>query len=53
MSEKERQILETFSRLIPRLSDLEKEKLLAFGEGLGFAIDHGNEEAAHERIVNL
>lgn len=38
MSEKQKQILETFDKVIPMLSDLEKEKLLAFGEGLGFAV---------------
>ena len=38
MSEKEKQILETFDKVIPYLSEVEKEKLLAFGEGLGFAV---------------
>lgn len=36
MSEKEKQILETFERVIPDLSELEKEKLLSFGEGMAF-----------------
>lgn len=36
MTEKEKQILETFKRAIPTLSDLDKERLLSFGEGLGF-----------------
>lgn len=34
MSEKEKKIMDVFSRVIPALSDLEKEKLLAFGEGM-------------------
>ncbi len=38
MSEKQKQILDIFGKLIPQLTDFEKEKLLAFGEGLGFAV---------------
>lgn len=36
MSEQEKKILETFGKIIPSLSELEKEKLLAFGEGMAF-----------------
>lgn len=36
MSEKEKKILETFGKVIPDLSDMEKEKLLSFGEGMAF-----------------
>ena len=36
MSEKEKKILETFGKVIPNLSDMEKEKLLSFGEGMAF-----------------
>lgn len=36
MSEKEKQILETFGKVIPELSEMEKEKLLSFGEGMAF-----------------
>lgn len=36
MSEKEKQILETFEKVIPDLSEMEKEKLLSFGEGMAF-----------------
>lgn len=39
MSEKGKQILETFSKAIPSLSEMEKEKLLAFGEGMAFMVD--------------
>lgn len=39
MGEKEKKILGTFKWVIPHLSDVEKEKLLAFGEGLGFAVN--------------
>lgn len=33
MSEKEKKILETFGKVIPDLTDMEKEKLLSYGEG--------------------
>ena len=32
----EKKILDTFRKTIPQLSDLDKEKLLAFGEGMAF-----------------
>lgn len=50
MSEKEKQILETFNKVIPCLSDLEKEKLLAFGEGLGFAVGTDRKDDNHETV---
>lgn len=34
MSEKGKKILEAFEKAIPNMSEMEKEKLLAFGEGL-------------------
>ena len=36
MTETEKKILETFERIIPTLSELEREKLLSFGEGMAF-----------------
>lgn len=36
MSEKEKQILDTFKKVVPDLNDSEKERLLAFGEGMAF-----------------
>lgn len=39
MSEKDKQILETFQKVVPKLSDLDKEKLLSFGEGMAFKTD--------------
>lgn len=49
MTEKEVKILETFGKVIPELSDLEREKLLAFGEGMAFktTADSGKSDAAH------
>jgi hypothetical protein len=40
MSEREKQILETFGKVIPELSEMEKEKLLSFGEGMAFMKDN-------------
>lgn len=39
MSETGKKILETFGKAIPGMTDLEKEKLLAFGEGMAFMAD--------------
>ena len=36
MSEREKKILETFKSVIPELTELEREKLLSFGEGMAF-----------------
>lgn len=43
MSEREKKILDTFSKAIPGMSDLEKEKLLAFGEGMAFMVEQKKE----------
>ena len=45
MSEKEQKILDTFRKTLPELSDLEKEKLLSFGEGMAFVVKRGKEMA--------
>lgn len=34
MSDKDKRIMETFGKVVPNLSELDKEKLLAFGEGV-------------------
>ena len=44
MSDKGKKILETFKRIIPDLSDLDKEKLLAFGEGMAFKVNQQKNE---------
>ncbi len=46
MSEKEKKVLETFEVTIPKLNDLEKEKLLSFGEGMAFMADRRIERRA-------
>lgn len=46
MAENEK-ILETFANdVLPHLSDLDKEKLLAFGEGMRFAVKPTGQTAA-------
>ena len=36
MSENEKKILETFEKVLPDMTELEREKLLSFGEGIAF-----------------
>lgn len=36
MSEKQKKILEAMNKLVSQLSELDQERLLAFGEGLAF-----------------
>lgn len=50
MSEKEQKILDTFRKTIPELSDLEKEKLLSFGEGMAFVVKRGKEVAGQAEV---
>lgn len=42
MSEKEKQILKTFGEIIPNLTELEKEKLISYGEGYAEGIRNRN-----------
>jgi len=44
MSEKERQIFETFVYIIPRISESDKSYLLGLGEGVKFKIEQGERE---------
>lgn len=39
MPEREKEILETFGKVIPELTERDKERLLWFGEGLAFKVD--------------
>lgn len=36
MSDREKEILKTFEKVLPEMSELEKEKLLSYGEGIAF-----------------
>lgn len=52
MSEKEKQILETFGKVIPEMSEMEKEKLLSFGEGMAFMKEREKKEKAEEALCS-
>lgn len=41
MTEKEEKILQTFAEILPQLSELDKERLLMFGEGMRFKVEQG------------
>lgn len=49
MSEKQREILETFEKVVPKLNELECEKLLSFGEGISFMKDRQKQEEKKEQ----
>lgn len=49
MSDKGKKILDTFGRIIPDLSELDKEKLLAFGEGMAFKVDQQKKKDAEKQ----
>lgn len=51
MSELEKKALETFGKVIPKLSERDKERVLNFGEGMAFVIDRqkANEEIPEEK----
>lgn len=49
MSEKEKKILETFGKVIPDLSEMEKEKLLSFGEGMAFMKDKQKKKGGEKK----
>lgn len=49
MSEKEKKILETFRKVIPDLTEMEREKLLSFGEGMAFMKSKQSEDIGYEK----
>lgn len=46
MTDTDKKILDTFKELLPELSDPDKEKVLAFGEGMAFVINQNKEKTA-------
>ena len=50
MSEKEKKILETFEKVLPELSEMEREKLLSFGEGMAFMKERQKESTEKETL---
>lgn len=51
MPETDKRILQSITATLPKLTDLEKEKLLSFSEGIAFAKDQqeSNRKQAEER----
>lgn len=49
MSEKEREIMRTFSEVVPKLTEIQQEKLLSFGEGMAFMKRREEAEAEYKR----
>lgn len=50
MTEKQKKFLELMNQTMPRMSELEQEKLLAFGEGMCFMCnDRGGADRAGEQ----
>lgn len=45
MSEKDKRIMETFGKVIPKLNEIDKEKLLAFGEGVALMAERQQAQA--------
>lgn len=45
LTEREQKILETLGKVIPELSELEREKLLSFGEGKWMWEKYGSEDS--------
>ena len=43
MSEKDKQIIETFQKVLPELTEVEKEKLQSYGEGIAFMAEKQKE----------
>lgn len=46
MTEKQKKFLRAINRLIPQLTELDQERLLAFGEGLAFVNGAREQEQA-------
>ena len=42
MTNRDQEILDSIAELIPRLTHIQKETLLSFGEGMAFANDEKN-----------
>lgn len=46
MSEREKQIMETFAFIIPKLSEADKSYLLGLGEGMAIKVEAEREKTA-------
>lgn len=52
MSEKEKKILDTFEKVLPEMTELEREKLLSFGEGIAFKTAEQKRQEREKEEVN-
>ena len=55
MSEREKQIMETFALIIPKLSESDKSYLLGLGEGMAIAVankERKKDEEAARQLLN-
>lgn len=51
MSEKAEKVLNTFEKIIPNLTELQREKLLSYGEGYAEGIRARKEKTEKEAVV--
>lgn len=49
MSDKEKAILETFSKTLPDMTETERENLLSFGEGMAFMVNQRKKQEAEQK----
>lgn len=52
MSEKQKQILETFKRVLPKMSTEDQSYLLGYGEGLVAAMKKGKDDGSNRNSGN-
>ena len=53
MSEKEKQIIETFMEVIPKMSEQERNNLLNFGRGMAFMKDKQEKKTTRKNKVKF
>lgn len=53
MTEKQKQIIQTFSRVIPRMTEMEQERLLGYGEGIACKIEKMEQAQVIELVTGL
>lgn len=51
LTNRDKEILKVFAMIIPKMSDIDKIKLLSFGEGMAFMINVQEYEKEKNRIV--
>lgn len=54
LTEKQQRVLDTFTQILPYMSDLEAERLLSYGEGIAFKTSQqkGKENATETKPCN-